>query len=227
MAESTQYVSGINSNAKHGGDPSPVTAYGVFVGIGTTLQQLGYQDYSGRRIAIQGVGNVGLNLCKLLIDAGAEVFVSDLNQDNLAHARHFGAKVVDNNDIIGLKVDVFAPCAMGAVINKFSIDKLQCQAIAGAANNQLASHDMGDVLYEKGILYAPDYVINAGGIIEVYYQNQGIFDADKVTRHVDTIADKLKAIFTRSVQEKRGCQHIADAMAEQKFHHQKSKHLAA
>jgi len=227
MAERTAYVSGINSKAKHGGDPSPVTAYGVYVGIMATIEQLGYRELSGRSIAIQGVGNVGYHLCKLLTEAGAEVFVSDINSDNLARAKALGATVVENDSIIGIPVDVFAPCAMGAIINQFSVDKLRCQAVAGAANNQLASPEMADQLFDKGILYAPDYVINAGGIIEVYYQNQGIFDEEKINRHVDTIGTKLRDIYTRSSKENVACQKIADALAEKKFRSPSNKDLAA
>ncbi|HSG61794.1 MAG TPA: Glu/Leu/Phe/Val dehydrogenase [Pseudomonadales bacterium] len=227
MGERTRYVSGINSQAKHGGDPSPVTAYGVYVGIMATLEQLGYSGLNGRSIAIQGVGNVGYNLCGLLREAGAEVFVSDIHQDNLQRATDLGAKVVPNQDILNMDVDVFAPCAMGAVINPLSIDQLRCKAIAGAANNQLATLEMGDQLHAKGIIYAPDYVINAGGIIEVYYQNQGILDANKVTQHVDTIAERLRDIYQRSQHENRATQRIADAMAEEKFKGSSAKHLAA
>ncbi len=227
MGERTPYVSGINSRAKHGGDPSPVTAYGVFVGIQATLEQLGYNDVSGRSIAIQGVGNVGFNLCQLLRDAGANVYVSDIHQDNLKRAFDIGAVVVSNDDILRMDVDVFAPCAMGAVINPHSINQLRCKAIAGAANNQLATPEMGDQLHEMGIVYAPDYVINAGGIIEVYYQNQGILDAERVTQHVDTIGDRLRDIFQRAQRTNTASQIIADAMAEEKFTGRAKRHLAA
>jgi leucine dehydrogenase len=227
MAERTRHVSGVNQQAKHGGDPSPVTAYGVFIGIQATLNQLGYTDLRGRSIAIQGVGNVGLHLCKHLLEAGANVFVSDINEDNLRMAAILGAHVVSNTDIMQLKVDVFAPCAMGAILNDKSVNQLRCQAIAGAANNQLATLDIGDQLHHSGILYAPDYVINAGGIIDVYYQNQGIFDTGQVNQHVDTIARKLSDIFTRSTRENIACQRIADSMAEEIFKHPSTKKCAA
>jgi leucine dehydrogenase len=227
MGERTRFVSGINSQAKHGGDPSPVTAYGVYVGIVATLEQLGYNTLEGRQIAIQGVGNVGYNLCHLLRDAGAEVYVSDIHADNLQRASDLGAKVVPNEELLGLDVDVFAPCAMGAIINPESLAQLRCKAIAGAANNQLATLEMGDKLHAKGIIYAPDYVINAGGIIEVYYQNQGVLDATKVNTHVETIGDRLRDIYQRSQRENMATQRIADAMAEEKFKGPKSNHLAA
>jgi leucine dehydrogenase len=227
MAERTRFVSGINQQAAHGGDPSPVTAYGVFVGIQATLRQLGYNDLAGRSIAIQGVGNVGLHLCKHILGAGATVFVSDINEDNLRMAAILGANVVSNSDLMQLQVDVFAPCAMGAIINEKSINHLRCQAIAGAANNQLATPEIGDHLHQNGILYAPDYVINAGGIIDVYYQNQGIVDTDCVKQHVDTIASKLGEIFERSSLENTATQRIADKMAEEIFKHPTTKKCAA
>lgn len=227
MAERTPFVSGINQQSKYGGDPSPVTAYGVFIGIKTTLEHLGYQDVNGRSVAIQGVGNVGFSLCKLLCDAGAEVFVSDINPNNLKRAAEIGANIVTNETILELPVDVFAPCAMGAVINDANLSNLRCKAIAGAANNQLATAEMADKLLHKGILYAPDYVINAGGIIDVYYQNIGVFDTAKIYQHVATIGEKLASIFTRSKSEKLTTQHIADRMAEAKFYETRKHSNAA
>lgn len=218
IAEQTRHVTGLSDDPEYGGDPSPTTAYGVYKGICAAVDfQLG-SDLQGVRIALQGIGNVGYYLAQYLRNAGAQVFASDVNRRNIDRAvENLGVIEVGLNDVLSVDVDVLAPCAMGGAINENTIDHVKASIIAGAANNQLATVAMGDALLAKGILYAPDYVINAGGIIDVFYQQKGHRSAQEVTEHVDRIGDTLTSIFQRSQQESRATSTIADVMAEEIF----------
>lgn len=202
------------------GDPSPATAYGTFVGVQAAVQhQMGRSDLNGIRVAIQGIGNVGYRLAKHLKEAGAQLWVYDIHQDNMDRAvAELGATPASAEDILYLPVDVVAPCAMGAVLNDQSIERLQASVVAGAANNQLAEprHDLA--LRERGILYAPDFVINAGGIIDVCYERNGP-NPEAVRRHVETIGQTLKEIFTRSDRDNLPTGQIANQLAEERFQH--------
>lgn len=172
----TKYVTGISRALGGNGDPSPVTALGTYVGIKACLQRVyGSDSVEGKKIAVQGVGHVGQHLLKLLSDEGARLYISDIDENKLKKAtKEIKAKIVNNNDIYKLDVDLFAPCAMGGIINDDTIPMFKCKIIAGAANNQLEKESKhGKALLEKGILYAPDYVINAGGLINVYNEWQG------------------------------------------------------
>ena len=162
------------------GDPSS-PAYGVFVGLKEAVRQrLGRDELTGLKVAIQGVGHVGLGLARHLKAAGAELWVADIFDANVKQAMdELGANVVRPQDIYGLDVDVFAPCAMGGILNEQTLDVLRAPVIAGAANNQLASAEIGVELQRRNQLYAPDYAINAGGIIDVYYQRNGGSAADR------------------------------------------------
>ena len=174
MGERTSYVSGVDKASDHGGDPSPSTAYGVFVSLREAVTyKLGRSNLKGLKVAIQGLGNVGYRLAEYLHEAGALLYVTDIIQASVDRAvRELGATGVTGDEIFGLDVDVFAPCALGAAINDKTIGQLKAGIIAGAANNQLATVDHGHQLHKKGILYTPDYVVNAGGIIDVYYQRK-------------------------------------------------------
>ena len=216
MGERTDYVSGVMDDEEHGGDPSPVTAYGVFQGIRTSVHHKLQSEMEGIRVALQGVGSVGYHLANLLVESGAHVFVTDVNVQNMQ-------RVVSNIDVTPLAVDqlfsadvdVIAPCAMGGAINAKTVDQIKASIVAGAANNQLASPEFADVLNEKGVLYAPDYVINSGGIIDAYYQTQGIREQNTISRHVDAIGDILTSIYQRADQESKSTLNIADEMAEE------------
>jgi leucine dehydrogenase len=192
-----------------------LTAYGVFIGIREAVRHRIQSDLPGIRVAIQGVGNVGYHLTKLLIYAGAKVTVADINRQNLERVSKIrGVNVVSVDEILSAKVDVLAPCAMGGAINENSIYNIRAGIVAGAANNQLTSNEMADELLNRGILYAPDYVINAGGIIDVYYQNCGEHSEGIVSKHIDRIGPTLRAIFSSSGSRRLSTNAVADEMAE-------------
>ena len=223
MAKETQHVAGIldkstRAGGMRSGDPSPATAYGVFMGLKAAVKhRLGLDDLSGLKVAVQGVGNVGLRLARYLHEAGAQLWVTDIYEDQVNRAvQELGATAVSSTEIFELDVDVFAPCALGAIINDDTLTKLKVKAIAGAANNQLAEPRHGEILRQRGILYTPDYVINAGGIIDVSYERFG-YDRDKMLKHVEGIYDNLLEIFRRADLEEQPTTIIADHIAEERF----------
>ena len=221
IGERTEYVSGVIAGQEHGGDPSPSTAYGVFVGLKAAVEhRWGRADLAGLKVSIQGVGNVGFRLAKLLKEAGAELFVTDIFQDNVDRAvNELGATAVSAEEIFDLDVDLFAPCALGAILNDDTISRLKVGAIAGAANNQLAEERHAKVLRDKGILYAPDYVINAGGIIDVYYQQLGDYNPAQVKAHIESIGTTMQEVFLRADESGETTAHVADQIAEERFGH--------
>ena len=222
MAEVTQHVGGLadaHSLAEgRNGDPSPATAYGTFVGLKAAVRhRLGRDSLKGLRVAIQGVGNVGYRLAQHLHEEGAELWVTDIHFPSVDRAvQAFGAKAVSMEQIFALDVDVFAPCALGAILNDLTLPMIKAPVIAGASNNQLAAPRHGQVLLDRGILYAPDYAINAGGIIEIYHETHG-YDAAKTKAHLDRIGTVLTQIFERAQAEKKPTHEIADRMAEEIF----------
>lgn len=217
IGERTAYVSGIMDGSQFGGDPSPYTAQGVFYGIKAAMAFRHNEDsLQGARVAVQGAGSVGRYLTKLLIAAGAEVFIADVNASNLSLAQTMGAIPVPVADVLGLDVDVLAPCAMGAVIDEQTIGLINAGIVAGAANNQLAMPIQGEQLRQRGILYAPDFVINAGGIIDVYYQRaEG--SSSSSAAHVERIGDTLQEIFARAEKTGVATAQIAEQLAEEIF----------
>lgn len=196
------------------GDPSPYTALGIYHGIMAALaHRTGSSDLAGRRVVIQGLGHVGWDLARRLSGDGAELVVADLNADTVRRAHEaFGARAVDPDEAYRTEADVFAPCALGAGLNETTIPALGAPIIAGAANNQLATEEDGCRLVERGILYAPDYAINAGGVISIALARPGGSD-DIVLDHVAAIGKTLSAIFARADREKRPTGEIADEMA--------------
>jgi leucine dehydrogenase len=223
MAEYTSHISGVREcmdaeGKRRDGDPSPSTAYGVYCGIKTSVDfHLGRKDLDGLRVSIQGLGSVGYSLATMLRKEGAELFVSDINSASVELAvRELDATAVAPQDILGLDVDVFAPCAMGAVIDEQTVEMVRAKLIAGAANNQLATPAQGDRLLQRGILYAPDYVINAGGIIDAYYMDHGK-SAQSLKIHVENIATTLERIYHESKRFRLSTQQVADRMAESRF----------
>ncbi len=198
IAAETAHVAGRGVAEGGSGDPSPLTALGVFEGIRAALRHAtGSNDLSDARVAVQGLGHVGLDLCERLHAAGAALVVADLDQPRLAQAQvRFQAMVVAPHTIHRVGADVFAPCALGGVLNATTIPQLGARIVAGSANNQLATAADGARLAERGILYAPDYVINAGGIINVAAEiGGGRYDRKAVERKVCAIADTLAEIF--------------------------------
>jgi len=223
----THWAAGVSDHGPHGGDPSPSTAYGTFVGLKTAVaHRLGngpeIGSLEGLRVAIQGVGNVGFHLAERLAKAGATLFVADVFEANVNRAvASLGACAVDPDEIYELDVDVFSPCAMGAVINDQTLGRLKAPVIAGAANNQLATPKHGNALHERGILYAPDYVLNAGGIIDIAYQQQGDSRKDMLA-HVEGIGSTLAEILDRADAESTPTYQVADQLAEERFSRQEA-----
>lgn len=213
MAERTPFVSGMDDN-EFGGDPSPSTAWGVFLSIRTAVKhRLGEETLRGLRVSVQGLGHVGYYLAGYLVEAGAQVIGTDVNVDNLRRAENdHGIQAVAPDAIIGAEVDVFAPCAMGAILNEGSIPALRAGIVAGAANNQLASIVDGDRLRDRGILYCPDFLINAGGIIDVHHQRAGSADAVK-REHIAKIEQSLAQVLEGADNSHRHTNDIAEAMA--------------
>ena len=222
MTQFTQHVAGIHDKPSdagtRSGDPSPATAYGTFIGIRAAVKErLGRDSLDCLRIAVQGVGNVGFDLARQLKEAGAQLWVTDIHREPLVQAgKELGATVVAPDEIFGLDVDVFAPCALGAILNDTTIPQLKASIVAGAANNQLAEARHGVELMKRGILYAPDYVINAGGIIDVYHERIG-FDRAALLKHIEGIHDNLMEVFERARKEERPTGEVADAIAEERF----------
>ncbi len=218
MARRTPYVSGVLSTEQHQGDPSPRTALGVFLGIEEAVRVRLGSTLSGVTVGIQGAGNVGLHLARLLKQAGAEVLIADINLQRVESAvESLGLSSCSVGEILSAQVEVLAPCALGAVINPGTVDSIRANIVAGAANNQLATGEMGEALHRRGILYAPDYVINAGGIIDIYYQCLGVRDNEKIESHLEIIPRNLARIFAESVLQDRPTSHIADEQAQKKF----------
>ena len=212
----TNYVSGLpKSGNTAGGDPSPITAMGVFLGIRAAVHaRLGRDSLEDVSVAVQGVGNVGLNLCRLLNEAGARLIVADVNRNNLQMARdELPVTEVAPNALLFSKVDVLAPCALGNVLTAQTIPNIQAKVIAGAANNQLATERDGTRLTQRDILFAPDYVINAGGIINVAHEYFGNSSEEKVLAEVGEIPKRLDAIFAEAKESGEATNLIADRMA--------------
>lgn len=216
----TEHVVGLDGTAAGSGDPSPVTADGVFRGIRIALKHAyGTPDLAGRRIAVQGVGHVGGNLCDRLAAAGAQLLVCDVNRDlALEVAQRTGAEVIDPADFCSSDAHVLAPCARGGVIADAVLPYLRAGVIAGAANNQLARPELGRKLLERGIIYAPDYAINGGGIInvaaEVRARQTGTgYDPEWVEGKLKRLMETLDDILSRSIREDRAATLIADEIA--------------
>ena len=214
----TPFVSGLpQSGSGAGGDPSPWTALGVFHGIEAAVAaRLGKHSLAGVRVAVQGVGHVGAHLCTRLHSAGAKLIVADVNRGNLQGVlERIPAEVVDPRDILFSKADVLAPCALGNVLNAETIPRIRATVIAGAANNQLASADDGARLTERGILYAPDYVINAGGVISVALEYLGDSTEEQVRREIWHIPERLQQIFADAESRAQPTSLVADELARQ------------
>lgn len=220
----TRYVTGIGEDKGGGGDPSRVTARGVFAGIRAAVEAgLGRSDLQGLKVAIQGVGHVGMDLAGRLHREGAQLFVSDIDSSRVQQTvGKYDAQAVALDEIYGLEVDVFAPCALGAVVNDDTIDRFRCSIIAGAANNVLYNPRHGDELVKRNILYAPDYVINAGGLINVYHELKG-YNEEEAMRQADGIYDTLREIFELSKKENIAPYQASDRVAEERIRRAKNR----
>jgi leucine dehydrogenase len=211
----TQYVAGLIGGS---GDPSPYTALGVFRAIQAASNFLWHTaELSGLTVAIQGCGNVGYNLAKLLHESGVRLIVTDVNSNNLSRVVHeFGAETVAPNKIFSVRADVFAPCALGGVINDETIPELKVQVVAGAANNQLLEERHGTMLRERGILYAPDYVANAGGVLNGCTELLG-WKEEHALRKVAEIYDTVSSIFHTAEAEGITTNEAANRLAEERL----------
>ncbi len=216
--EETDYVTGISPAFGSSGNPSPVTAYGVYRGIKAAAKQaFGDDSLEGRTIAVQGVGNVAYNLCRHLHEEGASLIVTDINKEAVQRAvEEFDAKAVDPNEIYAVDCDIFAPCALGAVINDDTIPQLKAKVIAGAANNQLKETRHGDLINEMGIYYAPDYVINAGGVINVADELYG-YNRERAMKRVEQIYNNVERVFEIAKRDRVPSYVAADRMAEERI----------
>jgi len=224
IAEKTRHVSGVtdkrdSDGSDRSGDPSPITARGVLTGIMAAVSyRLGMNSLEGVRVAVQGVGNVGGHLARYLAAAGAKLWLSDINTPAVRQlGRELDATVVESDQIYDQEVDVFSPCALGSIINDDTLTRLKVSIVAGAANNQLAETRHGQLLFQRGILYAPDYVVNAGGLIDVYHEWNGS-DESEISRQVTRIGDTLTEIFKRSEIEQRATQTLADELARKRIY---------
>lgn len=202
------------------GDPSPVTAFGVYRGVKAAAKvQFGSESLKGKVIAVQGLGKVGYHLCEHLHDEGAKLIVTDISQENIDRVvKEFGATAVAPDQIYGVACDIFSPNALGAVINDQTIPQLKCKVIAGSSNNQLKEPRHGDVLKSLGILYAPDFIINGGGVTNVAEEfNPSGYNRDRAYARVSTIYDKLMKVFKIAAEQDISTAKAADVMSEERI----------
>ncbi|MEN9471642.1 MAG: Glu/Leu/Phe/Val dehydrogenase [Candidatus Aquirickettsiella gammari] len=215
IALETPYVV---TTSKHKGNPAPYTALGVLYGIEAAVKfKLQRDDLEGLHVAIQGMGHVGLALANALRKKGAHLTICDNNVDLVQRAKDLGAKVVAPDEIYSVECDVFSPCALGAVLNDRSIPKLKTAIVAGSANNQLAEPRDAELLQKKDILYAPDYVINAGGLIYAYAEYQNRLNREHVVQHIATIYSTLIEIFKCALDENKLPSTVADNLAKSRL----------
>ena len=215
--QETNNVVGVHQVHGGSGDPSPFTAHGTLQGIKAALQyKFGNEDVGKYSYAVQGAGHVGHYLIKMLREEGAKVFATDINEDAVEDARSMGAEIVGLDDIYDVEADVFCPCALGAVINENTLPRLKFKIVAGAANNQLATDECGDELENRGILYAPDYAVNAGGLMNVSIEFEG-YSKERAVRMTRTIYYNIGQIFKIAKREGIPSWKASDRMAEERI----------
>jgi leucine dehydrogenase len=213
----TDYIVGLETGS---GNPSPVTAYGVFKGIQAAVNEVfGSDDLTGKTVAIQGLGAVGRRLAERLHEAGAKLYVTTRDKAKIDKAvAELNATAVGPDEIYGVECDVFSPCARGAIINDKTINQFKCKIIAGAANNQLAESRHGDMLHEKGILYVPDYIINSGGVINIIDDISGReYNRENAMKNTARIYDSCKKVFEIAKRDNIPTYKAADIMAEERI----------
>jgi len=216
----TKHVTGLPESVGGGGDPSPVTAYGTFVGMKAAVKKVfGNDSLSGKRVVVQGVGQVGMHLVENLVKENAKVFISDISDDKVQSlVQRFGVKAVAQDDVYDLDADIYAPCALGATLNDDTIPRLKCSVIAGAANNQLKDEvKHGYMLIDRGITYAPDFLINAGGLINVYNEYIGNYNRTRVFDHAERIYTTCLNVFSLAEADKLNNQEAAIKLAEKRI----------
>ncbi|MDQ2656979.1 MAG: leucine dehydrogenase, partial [Bacteroidota bacterium] len=216
----TSHVTGLPEAMGGGGDPSPVTAYGVYMGMKAAARKaFGNEGLQGKRVAVQGVGQVGKHLVEHLVKEGAVVFITDLFEDKVKRiAQEFPVTGVAQDEIYDLDIDIFAPCALGATINDDTIARLKCSVIAGAANNQLKDEVRhGYMLLDRSITFAPDFLINAGGLMNVYHEHLGHYNRKRVLEQTEKIYDTCLDILNFAQSEKISTQEAATRLAEKRI----------
>lgn len=214
-AQETRFAAGLTTGVAASGDPSPVTALGVFRGIQqTALRAFGTDDLNGKTITVQGVGSVGGYTALHLAEAGANLVITDIDQAALADiSKRTGAKIVAPDEIYDVEADIFSPNALGAIINEDTLKRLKVKVIAGGANNQLVVPAMGEFVRRAGILYAPDYVINGGGIINVAAEISGAYSRNWVDQKLDTLIETLGSVLDDALAAGRPTNDVADEIA--------------
>lgn len=214
MAEVTSHVAGLESDSTNG-DPSPSTALGVFLSFREAVSfRFESSDLFGVRVHVQGLGKVGFELSKLLVSNGAMVAASDINEDSCRRAHdELSIRIVSNDELLNGNCDVFAPCALGGVLNEWSIPALNTAVIAGAANNQLLTQEDQGRLKNAGILYCPDYLVNAGGAIKVYQRRHGATQ-EHIDAEIAAVAERLKSILTEARSQRCSPEKVAQERAE-------------
>ncbi|MFN5181392.1 MAG: Glu/Leu/Phe/Val family dehydrogenase [Bacteroidota bacterium] len=215
----TDYVCGIPESMGGSGDPSPFTAYGVFVSMKASCKELyGSDSLSGKKVLVQGLGNVGSHLVEHLHKDGAKIFVYDISEERVkSMVEKFNASPVDPDNMFDVDIDIYAPCALGATVNDNSLSRLKCAIICGAANNQLEDEvKHGEEILKKNILYAPDFVVNAGGIINVYYELEG-YNRERSMKHTEKIYETIRNIFHASKRDNVPTYLAATRVAEKRI----------
>jgi leucine dehydrogenase len=216
VGSTTADMHGVPRQGAFGGDPSPKTAFGVFVAIEEGVRRHLKRPLSGATVSVQGLGSVGMRLCEQLHEAGARLVVADLNEARCREAAaKFGARVVDADTILFEPVDVLAPCALGAVLDRFVVERVQASIVAGAANNQLATLEDGDRLHERGVLYLPDFLVNAGGIISAAREYLGTGGERAVLGEIALIGGRVAELLERSTGQAPA--RVAQAWAQEKL----------
>lgn len=214
--QETPYVCGISESYGSGGDPSPKTALGVFMAMKRTAKEaFGDDSLEGKTIAVQGVGAVAYKMCEYLHEEGAKLIVTDINQEAIDRAvNDFGARQVGLDEIYGVEADIFAPCALGGILNDETIPQMKVKAICGSANNQLAEDEKhSSMLAEKNIVYAPDYVVNSGGVVNVADELEG-YNEERAVQKVKGIYDQMDKIFSIAKEQDISTAEAADRLAE-------------
>jgi leucine dehydrogenase len=214
----TQYVTGVHQVHGGSGDPSPFTAYGTLQGLLATLnRKFGNEEVGNYSYAVQGLGHVGMEFVKLLKERGAKIFVTDINQRLLDQAvSEYGAEAVAPDEIYDVDADVYSPCALGATVNEETLPRLKAKIICGSANNQLANNEIGDEVGKRGILYAPDYAVNAGGVMNVSLEIEG-YNRERAMRMMRTIYHNLTRIYEIAERDGIPTYKAADRMAEERI----------
>lgn len=221
----TDHVTGIPKHMGGSGDPSPVTAYGVYMGMkASALHKWGSDSLSGKRVLVQGIGHVGETLVKYLVEEGAKVIINDIHEDRIvAVSEKYGTEVYRGNNLFEVEMDIYAPCALGATVNSKTIGLMKCEIIAGAANNQLEDEVVhGQMVKERGLLYAPDFLINAGGLINVYREIDN-YDQIEAMRRTENIYDTTLKIFKLSDKQNISTHEAALKIAEERVAQKKAE----